>query len=357
MDLPSHSAAHSPLDARVARVVVLGTGGTIAGVAAGSEDRGPYRAAERGIDQLLAALPELRGQPLEHEQPAQIDSKDMGAAVWQPLLARCAHHLARPEVCGLVLTHGTDTLEETAWLLHRLLPRAKPVLLTAAMRPATARGADGPGHLLDAVRLAAAPATPGGVAVVFGGEYLGARGLRKLHPQRLLSFATGPDAARGELRLDGLRLRQRPAASAPADEPPLALEPRALPPAPWPRVEVLSSHADADGAVVDALLAPSVGPGRPLQGLIVAGTGNGTLHQGLATALSRARAAGCVVWRTTRLPEGEVIDPEAVDAGASPLERPTAADAPLPCIALSPWQARVELVLRLLARQVDPAQG
>ncbi|MBB1161070.1 asparaginase [Piscinibacter sp. SJAQ100] len=350
MDLPSPAPTRPPADARV---VVLGTGGTIAGLADRPDQPLVYRAAQQGVDVLLAALPELQGLAIEHEQVAQLDSKDMGAVVWQPLLARCAAQLARPEVSGLVLTHGTDTLEESAWLLHRVLAPRKPLLLTAAMRPASARGADGPVNLLDALRLAADPAAPPGVALVFGGELLAPRGLRKLHPQRLSAFAPGPQGRLGELYGGRLRRPVPPPGPVPVDEPPLGLDPAGLPPAPWPRVEVLASHADADGALVDVLCAHRPADGRPLAGLIVAGTGNGTLHRGLAAALARARAQGCVVWRTSRLPEGEVIDPEAVDAGGQPLAdlaRPMAPDAPLPCIALSPWQARVELVLRLLAQ-------
>lgn len=357
MDLPSPAASSPPADARV---VVLGTGGTIAGLAARPDEHLVYRAARQGVDALLAALPELEGLALEHEQVAQVDSKDMGAAIWQPLLARCVAHLARPEVSGLVLTHGTDTLEESAWLLHRVLAPRKPLLLTAAMRPASARGADGPGHLLDALRLAADPAAPPGVAVVFGGELLAPRGLRKQHPQRLLAFAPGPRGRLGDLFGGRLRHPLPPSGPPPADELALGLDAARLPPAPWPRVEVLASHADADGELVDALCAHRPADGRPLAGLIVAGTGNGTLHQGLAAALARARAQGCVVWRTTRLPEGEVIDPEATDAGCESLAglaRPVAPDAPLPCIALSPWQARVELVLRLLAQQAARRPG
>ena len=105
------------------RLVVLGTGGTIAGRARAAGDNVGYTAGEVGVADLLAGvsdmagrLPALAGWALEAEQVAQIDSKDMGPVVWRALLERVAHHLARPEVAGVVVTHGTDTLEETAWL-------------------------------------------------------------------------------------------------------------------------------------------------------------------------------------------------------------------------------------------------
>ena len=126
------------------RIVILGTGGTIAGQSAARTDNVGYRAGELGVAQLVAAIPALAGWPLEAEQVAQLDSKDMSHAIWRALAERVAAHLARPDVAGLVITHGTDTLEETAWLLHRVLAPTKPVVLTAAMRPASALQADGP---------------------------------------------------------------------------------------------------------------------------------------------------------------------------------------------------------------------
>jgi L-asparaginase len=121
------------------KIVVLGTGGTIAGTSAQAGDNIGYTAAQVGVGQLLAAVPGLQQAArgvLVAEQVAQIDSKDMDGHVWQALALRCAHHLEDPEVRGVVITHGTDTLEETAWFLHEVLDtRAKPVVLTCAMRP------------------------------------------------------------------------------------------------------------------------------------------------------------------------------------------------------------------------------
>ena len=124
------------------KIVVLGTGGTIAGTATHAADNLGYSAAQLSVGELLAAVPSmaevLRGDVLVSEQVAQVDSKDMGFAIWTALAQRVQHHLTRAEVCGVVITHGTDTLEETAFFLHAVLPAAlqlhKPVVLTCAMR-------------------------------------------------------------------------------------------------------------------------------------------------------------------------------------------------------------------------------
>ena len=135
-------------------VVILGTGGTIAGRAASRTDTTGYTAGAVGVEALIAGVPELAAHRLEAEAVAAIDSKDMDAETWQRLAARVAFHLGRAEVAGVVITHGTDTVEETAYFLHRVLAPQKPVVLTAAMRPSTALSADGPANLLDAVTLA-----------------------------------------------------------------------------------------------------------------------------------------------------------------------------------------------------------
>ena len=124
----------STIEHSAGTVVILGTGGTIAGASSVAGDNVGYTAAQRSVADLLAAVPPLAGTPVEAEQVAQLDSKDMDAATWQALARAVARHLARPAVQGIVVTHGTDTLEETAWLLQQVLAPAKPVVLVAAMR-------------------------------------------------------------------------------------------------------------------------------------------------------------------------------------------------------------------------------
>jgi L-asparaginase len=303
-------------------VVILATGGTIAGTAASSTDTVGYRSAQLGVAELLAALPALQDWPLEAEQVAQIDSKDMDPVVWRALAARVAVHLARPEVAGLVVTHGTDTLEETAWLLQRVFAPGKPVVLTAAMRPATALQADGPQNLLDAITLASAPGAQG-VMAVLAGRVHGALDVRKVHTYRLDAFASGDAGPLAVIEAGRLR-RFR---DWPRGEP---LGPARLDAATWPRVEILTSHAGASGILVEALIAQGI------EGIVVAGTGNGTLHRALEAALLRAVAQGVAVRRVSRVPGGVVLGSES--------------DALPVSLAPTPQQARVELMLELLGR-------
>ncbi len=198
-------------------VVILGTGGTIAGASAVAGDNVGYTAAQRSVADLLAAVPALAGTATEALQIAQLDSKDMDAATWQALAQAVALQLARPAVCGVVVTHGTDTLEETAWLLQQVLAPAKPVVLVAAMRPATALSADGPQNLLDAVAVARTPGARGVVAVLAGRVH-GAGAVRKVHPYRLDAFSSGDAGPLGVVEEGALRrfadLAQRHAAGA-----------------------------------------------------------------------------------------------------------------------------------------------
>jgi L-asparaginase len=305
--------------------VILGTGGTIAGTAADPGDNVGYTAGQLGVAQLVQAVPALAGQPLEAEQVAQLDSKDMDHATWLQLARRVAHHLARPEVQGVVVTHGTDTLEETAYFLQRVLAPRKPVAITAAMRPATALLADGPQNLLDAVAVARCEGAQGVVAVL-NGEVLGAEDVRKLHTYRVQAFGAGDAGPVAALEEGQVRaFRAWPAGAA------VGLERLPADPAQWPRVVLLVSHAGMTaalaGALVDALCAQGV------QGIVVAGTGNGTVHRELLAALQRAQQRGLTVWRASRCAQGAVVGEAALPSAG----------------ALSAVKARIELMLRLIA--------
>ena len=305
------------------RIVILATGGTIAGTAADPADAIGYRAAQLGVDRLVAAVPPLGAQPIETEQVAQLDSKDMDEPTWRRLAERIDAHLARADVTGVVVTHGTDTLEETAYFLQRVLAPAKPVVMTAAMRPATALLADGPQNLLDAVTLAGVPGAAGVVAVV-AGQVHSAFDLRKSHTQRLDAFDSGDAGPIGVVEAGRLRrFRDWPRGT------PLALA--ELSEGDWPRVEIVTSHAGARGALVDALVAQGV------DGIVAAGTGNGTLHHALEAALRRATAQGVTVRRATRVAAGAVLasGAEADGWSVSP--------------AASAVQARIELLLELMS--------
>ena len=306
------------------KIAILATGGTIAGTSPVPGDNLGYTAAQLRVEDLVASVPALAGLPLVPEQVAQVDSKDMTFEIWRDLAQRCSHWLAQPDVAGVVVTHGTDTLEETAFLLQAVLAPAKPVVLTCAMRPATALAPDGPQNLLDAVSLAAWPGARGVVAVCAGTIH-GARDVAKRHPYRLDAFGSGDAGPIGyveERRVRLLRDWPELVGNAPARLRKFVQAKR------WPRVEIVMSHAGAGGAIVQALLDQGV------DGIVVAGTGNGSVHRDLQAALRKAHDAGVTVVRSTRCAEGEV------------LARPN--DVFPHSAGLSPVKARIALMLRLL---------
>lgn len=313
--------------------MVLGTGGTIAGLAASVVDSRDYVAAQKPVGELLAGFTAPDGSELLSEQVAQIDSKDMDLGVWQKLLQRCVHWLAQADVQGLVITHGTDTLEETAFLLQTLLAPRKPVVLTCAMRPADAPDADGPQNLRDALVVAACAGAQG-VLTVCAGRILGAQDVQKMHSSRIDAFGAGEAGDIGRVHQGRVeRARDWPLPELPQENLLEALLGATV----LPRVEILLSHAAACGATVDALADPAVAArygAPPLRGLVLAGTGGGTVHRELEVALRRAQAAGVRVQRSTRCADG-FLQPRPAD------EFPVAAG-------LSPVKARLALMLALL---------
>lgn len=291
------------------KIVFLGMGGTIAGTAQSAGDNVGYTAAQVGVAALLSAVPGLPGilgsvQP-ESEQVCQIDSKDLGHSDWLVLLERATHHLGRPEVAGVVVTHGTDTLEETAFFLSQTLPlqvlQEKPLVLTCAMRPASSLTPDGPANMADAVSVALHPGACG-VVVVCAGKVHSALQVQKVHPYRVDAFDSGEAGPIGLVEEGRVRLLS----AWPACDAGLVPVDYAVLLAPGlPRVELLVSHAGASGAVVRALLRDQ--GGLPLRGIVVAGTGNGTIHQDMEEALDEALRHGLQVRRVSRCPYGQVV--------------------------------------------------
>ena len=273
---------------------------------------------------MLADIPSLaEGGPIIFEQIAQVDSKDMSFAVWQQLAERVNHFLACDDVQGIVIAHGTDTLEETAYFLQAVCRPAKPVVLTCAMRPATALVPDGPQNVLDALAVAR-HADASGVVAVCAGTIHGAIDVQKVHPYKLDAFSSGDAGLLGYVEEGCLRLvRNWPVAQEQRAH--IAIEKVAK----WPRVEIIMSYAGASGAMVQALL------DQGIDGLVVAATGNGTIHQELQQALLKAQAAGVRVVRSTRCVNGRVM--------------PLPGDAIADSNGLSPVKARVALMLELLA--------
>lgn len=325
------------------KLVILGTGGTIAGRADSQSQGVGYKAGQITVQSLLEAVPDLEQQalgPVQTQQIAQVDSKDMDWPVWRALLRACTQALEDADTRAVVITHGTDTLEETAWLLHSLLPATKPIVLTCAMRPATALLADGPQNLRDAV-IVAASGGRSGVWVVAGGEVHAAAQVQKVHPYRLQAMRSvegGPQALVEEGRV---RWLVPDAPSSPAAPSARAMVPAtmssdllALDELPW--VEVVFSGALARASGVDALVAAGV------RGIVVAGTGNATVHEGMEAALQRARDKGVWIWRGTRCAEGL---PVASGLGTNPAEADLAQ--------LPVAKARIAMMLALAAQPRD----
>ena len=315
------------------RVIVLGTGGTIAGRAAAAGDNIGYTAGQVGVTELLGGVAAPDGIALAAEQVAQIDSKDMSFAIWRTLAERCAHWLAEPDVAGIVITHGTDTLEETAFFLQSVLAPSKPVVLTCAMRPATALSPDGPQNVRDAIAVAASPGAQG-VVVVCAGTVHSAFDVQKVHTYRLDAFDSGDAGAVAYVEEGAVRgLRNWPAS--PPQHARVLFE-RMVHAERWPHVEIVVSHAEARGTLIDALIrAREAGAQDAVRGLVLAATGNGTLHHVLEEAALRAQAAGVAVVRATRCMQGRILptpNARVRDAGE-----------------LTPVKARIALVLELMA--------
>ena len=309
---------------KLRNVVILGTGGTIAGRSLVAVDNIGYTAAQVEIGQLVADNPATAAfGPITTEQLCQIDSKDMSFAVWTQLAARVTHFLNQNDVQGIVITHGTDTLEETAYFLQAVCQPAKPVVLTCAMRPATSLASDGGQNILDALAVARYPRACGVVAVCAGTLH-NALDVQKVHPYKLDAFSSGDAGPVGyveEGRLRLLRNWQIPdvkhgfhAMKNIAD---------------WPRVEIIMSYAGASAGIVHALVEQGV------RGIVVAATGNGSLHHDLEKGLLVAQDAGVRIVRATRCSNGPIQ---------------TLSNANFPdSKGLSPAKARVALMLELMA--------
>ena len=322
------------------KIVLLTTGGTIAGWAQDAARQGDYQAGVVSGNALLASLqpPLSKSLPIVLDEFEQINSKDADQGFWLRLHARISQHLAQADTAAVVVTHGTDTLEETCFFLSRTLPPCnKPLIFTCAMRPASHPEADGPQNLRDALLLAQQPkAAQQGVLVVCGGELHDGGALEKVRSDTLTPFISRHAQPLGQIKGNKViwsanydRNSKKTSSNLPEKLLNLIGEAEAEL---LPRVEIIHSHAGASGALVEALLAPSAAP--TLYGIVVAGTGNGTIHKNLEAALLSAQQQGLRVVRASScqglvhqaLNEPFLVYPQ-----------------------LSPKQARIQLMLEALA--------
>ena len=313
------------------RILVLATGGTIAGMA-GSATRQDYRPGQIAIDDYLARAEELGlDARLSGRQIANIGSEDIGFDIWRRLHGEIAAALASDECDGIVVTHGTDTAEETAFLLDLTLATCKPVVLVGAMRPADAVGYDGLRNFANAVRVAGDERAAGrGVLVVMGDRVFAARDVRKVRTRgsedAFRGFPRGSVAlvTPGALEWFGAPWRTSGEARYPFPEQ-LA------------DVPIIYVHAGLDPDLIGRLAAPDT------RGIVIAGVGEGNMPQPVRDRLAQMAARGIVVVRASRVDEGQVDREPDDDANGFVAAR-----------AFNPQKARLLLQLLLAGGIADP---
>ncbi|MGY1607500.1 MULTISPECIES: asparaginase [unclassified Geodermatophilus] len=312
-------------------VTVLATGGTIATRA---DARGVSTAQDSGAD-LLARLPGTHHPRLRVRDVLRVGSYRMTLELAHAVALAVGEELADPEVDGVVVTHGTDTTEETGYLLDLFHRDPRPVVLTGAQRPADAPDGDGPRNLADAVTVAASPAArEQGVLVAFAGRVFPARGTRKVHTLAADAFGAPDSGPLGWVRDGVLHVERAVRRREPLD---LArFDPAGV------RVDVVACHPDADATALHAFA------GAGARGLVLEATGAGNANPGICRAVRELTDAGLVVATSTRVPAGPVAALYG-DGGGTDL---LAAGA-LPAGLLRPSQARVLLAV-LLGVHRDP---
>ena len=310
------------------RLLLLATGGTIAGCADDSATLNHYTAGVLGGDALLAAVPQLQElATISVEQAANVDSADLLFEHWRALVVRIREAFAAdPELAGVVITHGTNTLEETAWLLQLLIDDPRPVVLVGAMRPATALSADGPLNLLQAVQVAMSPEARGhGVLVVMDSQIHAAQWVTKLATQGVGAFASPGSGPLGWVDDVGVQL---PMASGSRQVPFAGL---ALPEQ-WPQVPILYGCVEPEPLLLSACLKAGVA------GLVFTGTGAGQLSVGECRVLESWAGPRPLILRANRCGSGPVhSNSEDERLGLLPAGR------------LNPQKARVLLLLASMA--------
>ena len=312
---------------------MLATGGTIAGAHASRSRRG-YRSAIFSIDSLIAAAPGIESLArLDAAQVASIGSQDMADAVWRALAKRTQAALDDPAVSGVVVTHGTDTMEETAYFLNLVLRSPKPVVLVGAMRPATAMSADGPMNLYNAVATAAHPGAGGrGVLVVANDEIHFAREVAKTNTTQVGTFKSTHRGLAGLVSSARIHFYGRPVRRHTVGG--FRVPARAA----LPRVDIIYAHSGMGPELIDAAVLAGA------RGIVIAGVGNGNLGVLPLGAAAAAARAGVAVVRSSRTGGGIVERNVEMDDDALGF---IAADE------LNPQKARILLMLGL-TRTCDP---
>jgi L-asparaginase len=276
--------------------VIVATGGTIAGAAESTTDAG-YTSAAVAVDVLIAAVPQMKSfADVSGVQFSAVGSQDMNDELWIRLAAETNQLLARPDVDGVVITHGTDTLEETAYFLNLVVKSIKPVVFTGSMRPSTSLSADGPLNIYNAVGVAADARAKGrGVLVVANDDIHGARAITKRHTTDVQTFVSPEAGLIGVCLFDDRDFGRSPARAHTTATPFAVRAGQSL-----PRVDIIYAHAGMSPDLIDAAVAAGA------KGIVVAGVGDGNMTTAAVEAVKRAIAQGVVVVRSSRVGEGVV---------------------------------------------------
>src|SRR5476649_567323 len=282
---------------KLPNVVILATGGTIAGTGATSTTTVGYTAATVAVDRLIEAVPELKKvASVKGEQVMQIASENMNNDAWLKLAKRVNELLARDDVDGIVITHGTDTIEETAYFLNLVVKSRKPVVVVGSMRPGTALSADGPINLYNAVLLAASPEAVGkGVLVAMNDQIHGARDVSKTNTSTPDSFKTPELGMLGYIQGNKPYFYHQSTRKHTADT---EFDIGAL--QSLPQVDIVYGYANVSPVALNALVAAGS------KGIIHAGVGDGSLASKVLPSLTAARKQGVLIVRSARVGQGIV---------------------------------------------------
>jgi L-asparaginase len=283
--------------ATLPHIVILTTGGTISGAQLSDASRA-YRSGAVMVQDLLHAIPQANSiADISAESVCNIGSQNMTNAIWLELAARLQQVVDDPTVNGVVITHGTDTLEETAYFLSLVIKTDKPIVMTAAMRPATALSADGPSNLFDAIAVAVSPLSRGrGVLVTANGDIHYAREVEKTNTLNLAAFVSPNRGRAGETHTGDVNFFSAEVKRyGKTSEFALGEHPQ------LPRVDIVYSYANFGRDLIDCLV--KIGT----KGIVVAGTGDGNITADAQAGLEDAVRKGVVVVRSTRVGSGPVL--------------------------------------------------
>jgi L-asparaginase len=315
---------------KLANVTILATGGTIAGTGATSTTTVGYAAATVGVQRLIEAVPELKKVVnVKGEQILQIASENMNNESWLKLAKRVNELLAQDDVDGIVITHGTDTIEETAYFLNLVVKSRKPVVIVGAMRPSTAISADGPINLYNAVTLAGSDEAVGkGVLVVLNDQINGAREVTKTNTANADTFRSWELGFLGYMQDNKPHFYRVSTRKHTADTEFDVSKLDAL-----PAVDIVYGYANMNRIPIDAFVAAGD------KGIVHAGTGDGSLARpAIEPALIEARKKGVIIVRSSRVGNGIVArNGEAKDDELDFVVSDT----------LNPQKARILLMLAL----------